>query len=106
MSSNNQLIIWEDAGIFRLYHDFCVDNPFVPSENDLLGEFGDLKVAIEEANKFMETNIVKYGLDIRLENKELQKIKESGLEQNRKAREKIKKEETFAENLVEEIKDA
>jgi len=36
-------------------------------------------------------------------NEEEQKIKRRGLEQNRKVREKIKSDEKYAENLVEEI---
>lgn len=62
MSSNNRIIISKEKGKFIVYHDLCVDNEFVPEENDKIGEAKTMEKAVKIANKFMAENIVEYGI--------------------------------------------
>lgn len=67
MSSNNQIVIIKNSeGKFEVHHHLCVDNDFVLTDDSLLFETNTLEMAIKTANKFMEENIVEYGLNIQI----------------------------------------
>lgn len=71
MSANNQVVIVEKKGKFYIYENWCVDNEFKPSKNNLLKIENDLRKAIKFAEKYCnEYPYVEYGYTINLEDEE------------------------------------
>lgn len=65
MSSNDQLVITKKKGMFEIHHNLCIDNPFTPNQNSLLGVKKTLIKAIKFAKKICcEYPYVEYGYDI------------------------------------------
>ncbi len=62
MSSNNQIIIRKEKKEFIVYIDECVDNEFKFPKSSIIGKSKDLEEAIKIANKYMQENLVEYGI--------------------------------------------
>lgn len=63
MSTNNQLIIIKKEK-FYIYENYCVDNEFEPSKENLHTTEDTLEEAIKWCNNYMSENLVEYGYDI------------------------------------------
>lgn len=79
MSANNQLVIIEREGVFYIYMNYCVDNPFPsnPKGEPLKREY-DLREAIKWAKDYCGLNLVEYGYTIQLEEKKTNPCKYCG----------------------------
>lgn len=64
MSANNQLIIIKQGSLFCVHEDFCVDNDFEPTNENLLYKAKTLKQAVQWANEYCSREIVEYGIKI------------------------------------------
>lgn len=68
MSANNQLVIVKEICFccqgyeYCVYENSCVDNEFVPNNDQLLYRSSNLEEAIRWANKYQEDNVVEYGI--------------------------------------------
>lgn len=61
MSSNNSLVILRNKGEFEIHENFCVDNPFKPTKENLVGKEETLIKAIKFAQSYCRENLVEYG---------------------------------------------
>lgn len=65
MSSNNQIIIMKvKRKGYEVHENCCVDNDFEPNEETLIGKAKTLEKAVKIANKYMEDNLVEYGIAV------------------------------------------
>ena len=63
MSSNNQIVVMKTKKGYEIFHNLCVDNDFVPEDNDIIGKANTMEEAVEIAIKFIRENIVEYGIN-------------------------------------------
>jgi len=62
MSTNNQIVIIKKKGKFQVHENNCVDNEFKSSKDTLLKELKTLGLALKFCHKYINENLVEYGI--------------------------------------------